>query len=126
MAKYEPFFKEKPVRFKERFPNIDTYNIVITQDSTGHFSRDGKPTIQIFNEKKNLPSEVRCINPKCQRGGLQLELFLDSVKKDTPFTYESDFYCNGDEGTPGGRKIGIHCGNSFVVKIEANTPEPTS
>ncbi len=123
MAKYEPLFKRTQVTFRERFPNIDTYKVRIEQDRYGHFARDGKPTIDMYSEQNNLPATVRCVNPRCQRGGLQLELFMDLVKKGEPFTYKNEFFCGGDEGTPAGRKTGDRCGNIFFVEITANTPK---
>lgn len=118
----QPFFATTPTTFQGRFPNIATYEIRIEQDSSGYHSRDGKPTIGLYTEKGNLPPQVACVNPRCRRGGLSLEWYLHSVKKDEPFHYEGDFFCNGDEGSPAGRKKGDACYNRFQVEMRVNDP----
>jgi|GEM_PF-1677634 len=122
MKKAQPFFATTPTTFQGRFPNISTYEVRIEQDRSGYHSRDGKPAIGLYTEKANLPARVGCVNPRCRRGGLSLEWYLHSVKKDEPFAYEGDFFCDGDEGSPGGQKKGDPCLNRFHVEIRANGP----
>ncbi|CDZ59591.1 hypothetical protein [Neorhizobium galegae] len=118
----QPFFPRTPTTFQGRFPNITTCEIRIEQDRYGNHSRDGKSTIDVYTEKRTLPAQVTCVNRQCNRGGLALEWYLDPIKKDEPYYYQGEFFCNGDEGTPAGRKKGDSCDNQFLVEVRANDP----
>lgn len=52
---------------------------------------------------------VRCGNTRCHRGGydlrFQVEQMIEKRLEEEPVAIS----CNGDEGTPGGRKIGQSC-----------------
>ena len=96
----------------DAFAGIDEIDITITQDPYGyHLKADDWRRTSRFT-KSTIPRHYACVNPRCQRGGIDLQkivLFHPSG--------EFSFTCNGDEGTPAGRKKGDPCDNRFDIKL---------
>jgi hypothetical protein len=93
------------------FPDIEAIDITITQDPYGHYLQHDWQRTSRFT-KNTIPSRLRCANPRCQQGGLELQnIVLFSLDG------KHEFPCNGHEGTPAGRRIGAPCDNRFVVQL---------
>ena len=111
-----PWLGGKPVSFREAYPQIAQYRVEVTQDPWGyHCQHDWQRTSVYTN---GLPSTIRCANPRCQQGGLDLQVYIDTMVCSR--TRESAFqaYCRGHEGSPKGRRKGAPCDNRFDLKIE--------
>lgn len=94
------------------FPGIEQVAFSVSQDPYGEYLREAWQRSERYI-KGDLPSHIRCANPRCQQGGLQtqqLVMFLPDG--------EYDFSCNGHEGTPAGRRKGDPCDNSFKVTLK--------
>ena len=110
MPKATPFLGTTTNR-NEAFPDIEAIDITITQDPYGQYLQHDWQRISRFT-KSDIPSHVRCANPRCQQGGLDLQNIV-LLSPDG----EHEFYCNGHEGTPAGRRKGDPCDNRFTVKL---------
>ncbi len=93
------------------FPGIEEIDLTISQDPYGYYCKHDWQRTSRFN-KSNVPSHLGCANPRCQQGGLELQQII-LFNADGAY----DFGCNGHEGTPGGRKIGDPCDNSFNLNL---------
>ena len=94
------------------FPGIEQIKFSVSQDPYGYYLREAWQRTDRYT-KDNLPSKIRCANPRCQQGGLltqQIVLFHPDG--------ECDFPCDGHEGTPAGRRKGDPCDNRFKVTLE--------
>jgi hypothetical protein len=110
MAKrYAPFLGETSDR-KKAFPDIKSATVAIKQDIYGHYSSTATERRYTL---ENIPRTARCVNPRCQQGGVDLQqLILFPPDKETTFR------CDGHEGSPQGRRKGSPCLNWFVVTVD--------
>lgn len=109
------------VPFAQANPTVKSIRIDVSE--TGDALRGGKRTDRY--ELPNVPTHIRCSNPRCQRGGLQLESWIGTLiyarnPKD-PWSRG----CDGDEGSPAGTRKGMPCNHHFSVEVTiAYTDEP--
>jgi hypothetical protein len=103
------FFGETADRDKA-FPGIKSFSLIVKQDPFGFHSR-GAPVERRYT-KANVPRFERCVNPRCQQGGLDLQNVVLWPPKE-----EARFSCTGHEGSPKGRRKGRSCDNTFIVSI---------
>lgn len=111
MSNSKPFFGKMTDKVSEAFPDVVLLKMTITQDPYGYYTnRQGQNIVHATLD--NLTRHVRCLNPRCQEGGLDLQNIIrysDSGEK--------TIYCRGHEGTAKGRKVGDPCDNSFKVDL---------
>ncbi|WP_247572575.1 hypothetical protein [Ralstonia solanacearum] len=95
----------------QAFPGIKEMTVTVAQDPYGYYRKTDTQPINRYT-KYSLPRRERCLNPRCQQGGLDLQQIV---------TFSGDgehqFSCNGHEGTQQGRRKGDPCDNVFVVTI---------
>ena len=94
------------------FPDIESMTIVVEQDKYGYYSRDAWQRKSKYT-KASIPRFARCLNPRCQQGGLDLQ-HIATFSSDG----EHNYSCSGHEGSPKGRRVGSPCMNSFTVTVE--------
>lgn len=94
------------------FPDTDQIEFFVSQDPYGEYLREAWQRSGRYT-KSNLPSHIRCANPRCQQGGLQTQQIV-MFHSDG----EYDFSCNGHEGTPAGRRKGEPCDNRFKITLK--------
>jgi hypothetical protein len=63
--------------------------------------------------KATMPRHLKCANPRCRQGGLDLQEIVINWG-----SMQRTFYCSGHEGSPKGRRKGDPCTNSFEVTLE--------
>lgn len=110
MTRMKPFLGETTDR-KKAFPDLASCEISIIQDKFELYDctpsrRQSRFTLE------NVPREMRCVNSRCQQGGLDLQNIITSWPDG-----QHTFYCNGHEGSPQGRRKGDPCENSFDVTL---------
>lgn len=110
MATYKPFLGETTDR-DEAFPQFESFTLAVEQDPYSQYRHEEWIKKSIYT-KDNIPRYARCINPRCQQGGLDLQQIV-SYSPDGEHT----FYCRGHEGSPKGRRKGMPCENSFKVSL---------
>jgi hypothetical protein len=113
VAKDEPWLTKPTNSFEEAFPNVAAIDFEIDPDPYKQF---GKASVRIT--RASLRSFVSCPNERCRRGGFDFGQFLMDYTYSGEGVLEVDqiFPCNGDEGTPAGRRKGSPCMGSFHVK----------
>lgn len=94
----------------EAFPGIEEVDITIEQDTYGYYCQHQSQRISQYT-KSTIPRQVSCVNPRCQQGGIDLQSFVLSHSSG-----EFNFFCDGHEGTPTGRRKGDPCDNNFKIK----------
>src|SRR5882757_5678228 len=55
------------------FPDIESMSVIIEQDKYGHYSKDGLQRKSTYT-RASMPRFARCLNPRCQQGGLDLQM----------------------------------------------------
>ncbi len=110
MKYHNPFLGETTDR-DQAFPGIRSLELTIVQDPCGYYTRQSSARESRFT-KTTLPPYFACANPRCQQGGLDLQQIVLSWPPG-----KHTFYCNGHEGTPKGRRVGVPCCNSFEITL---------
>ncbi|WP_062067769.1 hypothetical protein [Sphingobium baderi] len=116
MVNNERWLAKPTSNFEDAFPNIEAIDFEIDNNPWGHYDRLGHHPIRIT--RVSPKSFVACPNRRCQRGGFNFGDFLANYSYGGKGTLEieNSYPCNGDEGSPAGRKRGQGCMNSFKVK----------
>lgn len=117
MKKLHPFLGETTDRNKA-LAGYKSLKITVRQDPYKHHTREDHQRLSIYT-KANVPRHQKCCNPRCQRGGLDLQMLMMTLGNIS----EQRFSCEGDEGSPAGRRKGNPCDNVFVVSIEIEPAE---
>jgi hypothetical protein len=112
----KPFLGETTDRDKA-FSGIDAFELKVVQDRFGHYTRKAWQRESQYT-KSNVPRYLRCANPRCQQGGLDLQQIVNFWPSG-----EQTFSCNGHEGSSAGRRRGDPCDNSFVVTLTKSEDE---
>ena len=107
-----PFLGETTDR-KSAFPGIKSLSVKIAQDPYGCHCREQWMRENSYS-KLDIPRYQKCKNPRCQQGGLDLQMLVWNYGNIEAQT----FYCNGHEGTPKGRRKGAPCTNVFTITIK--------
>lgn len=110
MPKYEPFLGTTTDR-NAAFAGIKSFSVKVAQDPHGMYSDKAWQREHTYS-KANIPRNERCLNPRCQQGGVDLQhivLFTGAG--------EHKFHCQGHEGSPQGRRKGAPCDNSFIITV---------
>jgi hypothetical protein len=110
MSKPKPFLGETTDRDKAFF-GIASFELKVVEDPFGHHTREGGREYRFT--KSNIPRYLKCANPRCQQGGLDLQQIVNFGSAG-----QTTLYCNGHEGSPAGRRKGDPCDNSFIVTLE--------
>lgn len=106
----KPFLGETTDRDKA-FAGIASFELTVVQDRFESYTRAVWQRESRFT-KSNIPRYLRCANPRCQQGGLDLQQIVNFWPSG-----ERTFHCDGHEGTPKGRRKGDPCDNSFLVTL---------
>jgi hypothetical protein len=103
--------------FSKAFPQIKDLEVIVVQDKYGYYIKDDWARKSSYNVH-TVRSSIGCRNNQCKRGGLDLQQHLRFMveSRTTGSTYS--MYCEGDEGTPAGRKRGDPCMNCFDVSVK--------
>lgn len=100
--------------FKNNFPKLFLFDLYVTEfDLSGwdeEYRRHG------FNMAHPPPSRIACTNRLCRRGGLDLERILSRVHLEGATEIDETMRCEGDEGSPKGRRKGKSCHHAFRIK----------
>lgn len=110
MKTSKPFLGETTDRDKA-FYGINSFELTVVQDRFGHYTSHAWQR-EVRYTKADIPRHLRCANPRCQQGGLDLQQTVNFWPSG-----ERSFPCNGHEGTPKGRRQGDPCDNVFVVTL---------
>ncbi len=107
-------FSEK-VSFEVAFPTIK--NLSVHVEHYGHgITRWNKDR---YYNKDNQPGEyIDCSNPLCYNGGFSIGSILREMIRNNEIEKIDSLLCDGNEGSPKGRRIYRKCMNMFKIRIK--------
>lgn len=70
-----------------------------------------------YRTLSDIPATIPCSNPRCKRGGCELQSTIRMMADAHETQREWTHWCRGDEGSPAGRKQGAPCTHRFEVAI---------
>lgn len=109
----KPVFTER-VHFERAFPEIDEISVEVGQSKYGN--RDSIKTS--YYSKDNLEEYIDCTNPICYNGGIRIGKILRNIVKERHTYYEGNQLCQGNEGSPKGRRIYNICPQFFWITVD--------
>lgn len=116
----KPFLERKPTTFKKVFPSVRS--LLLTGKEYGDFREMSSIPIErrstLHFSASNIPAKIACSNPRCQQGGYEMQLLLESLVSRRATRYEGTFHCPGHEGSPKGRRKGDSCCNYIEAAIQ--------
>ena len=115
MGKTTPWLARSTGDFGEAFPNVEAIDFTIDDNPWGWYNVRGHRPLHFTSASET--SFIPCPNDRCRRGGFDFGTFLRNHTYGAKITdVDQSYPCNGDEGTPAGRRKGDPCMNSFKVK----------
>lgn len=115
MGKTSPWLANRTGNFGEAFPNVEAIDFTIDDNPWGWYNVRGHRPLHFTSV--SATSFIPCPNDRCRRGGFDFGTFLRNHTYGAKITEVDQSYpCNGDEGTPAGRRKGDPCMNSFKVR----------
>lgn len=106
------FSKKSP--FNQAFPKIQSLNVKVVE--TGDLNYGSSKTH--YYDENSAGEYINCNNPRCYDGGFSLGEILRELIKKNESVFEGAKFCQGNEGSPKGRKIYQKCLNRFEIKAE--------
>ena len=113
-------FLGKKCSFDEAFPEIDTIRVEYTESGVGAYStryKGNEAYQRVLGEKCHISEYINCSNPLCYNGGIHIGQVLREMVYNQETQKEDSKICQGNEGSPKGRKIYRKCYNYFQYKI---------
>jgi hypothetical protein len=98
------------VTFHVAHPTVESATVRFTETDFGD-----DPKLRYWNLADS--PRISCRNSACQRGGYNIEWLVGNMIENQIESKEIKMSCDGDEGTPKGRKIGRNCGMSIEGTI---------
>lgn len=115
MGKTTPWLANRTGNFGEAFPNVEAIDFTIDDNPWGWYNVRGHRPLHFTSA--SATSFIPCPNDRCRRGGFDFGTFLRNHTYGAKITAVDQSYpCNGDEGTPAGRRKGDPCMNCFKVR----------
>jgi hypothetical protein len=98
------------ITFAEAFPAIRVVGIIVRE-------LDGDRVVRTHRfSRENFPGEyVDCTNPRCYDGGYELAETLRRMGASRETHLEEERMCQGNEGSPKGRREYGPCGHRFSI-----------
>lgn len=98
--------------FEKAFPQIKDISVVVTESGVGVYGND----LSYYN-KQHLGEYIKCSNSLCYNGGFSIGHIIRDMVHNKEVDKESSKLCQGNEGSPKGRRIYRKCLNIFKYKI---------
>jgi hypothetical protein len=111
------------MRFHKEFPTITELEVRIEQDRNRYHTRSRH--VRVYTLANHPRLFVPCVNPLCRRGGFDLTDLLITARDAGKLDYSDEVPCNGDEGSPKGRRRGRPCNNWFKVSMRVRCKPET-
>jgi hypothetical protein len=108
------FVFAKKVSFDEAFSEIEDLTVEVEESGHGISGWNRKSTYR----KQYFPGEyIDCSNPLCYNGGFSIGSILRKMVRNKQTELETSKLCQGNEGSPRGRRIYRKCMNFFKIKV---------
>jgi hypothetical protein len=114
-SRVRPLLAGTPTTLRKAHPGIRRIDVHAVQegDVGWNWQRD-----QRFADD-GVPTRIDCGNKRCRRGGYDLSGIVSSLAYTRHEHSEFSIRCEGDEGSPGGRRRGDPCTNRLRVTVKA-------
>jgi len=99
--------------FEKAFPEIEKISVEVTESGYGVYSNFR--TSHYSNH--NIAEYINCSNSSCYNGGFSIGTIIREMSYRKETEREGTAICQGNEGSPKGRRIYRKCLNSFEYKI---------
>jgi len=99
--------------FEKAFPQIKDISVEITESGVGVYHGHGTS----HYNKHNLGEYINCSNSLCYNGGFSIGTIIREMVYKKEQEREGTAICQGNEGSPKGRRIYRKCLNLFTYKI---------
>ena len=120
----EPMDRSKRVfgqlgKFEEVFPTIEVATISSWEEGEGvhRFGVDESHRRSFGNGVPFKHGLESCSNPRCRRGGYEIDRSLSEMVRENLTEKEFETYCPGDEGSPKARRPGRRCLNVLHYRL---------
>jgi hypothetical protein len=107
------FGKERA--FEKVFPQLEQALIAYYEVGDGIYKDNFKKEYTNPHPTKDLL--MRCSNPRCKRGGHQIDKEISCMISLKETESETVLFCPGDEGTPK-RDKGVECMNKLHIRLK--------
>jgi len=105
--------------FKEAFPQIENLKVKVEESGEGiHESSNPR-----YYDEKVAGQYIDCSNPLCDRGGFSIGKILHEMVNKKETHNETSASCQGNEGSPEGKRIYRKCFNHFKVTVDIKYQE---
>ena len=105
-------FGEKTT-FEKAFPDVEECVVEVEETGRGRF----KSLNQDAKHHRNPGRYINCSNPECYNGGFDIGSAIHDMVRARETEREGSELCQGNEGSPKGRRIYKKCQNFFEYKI---------
>ena len=110
-----PLFGEY-TSFAKAYPQVREIRLEV--EETGDMPRPQQcERHQVFG-LHNLPSTIRCGNPRCRQGGFDITQRIYFLVEQHETLDSWEMHCPGQEGSPKGRRKGNPCCNHAKLRAE--------
>jgi hypothetical protein len=106
-------FVGPPTTFENAFPTLED---AVIEYAEGDILRQGKELNRVASMKR-VGGQLRCSNSSCYRGGYEFDFDAHDMVRNKLVSRRLRKTCQGDEGTPKGRKQGRQCLNSIDARL---------
>jgi hypothetical protein len=105
--------------FGNAFPDLEEALIQYHETGDGVETVRGFPPPGTYTNPHRVPEQrMRCSNDRCKRGGFDIEYEIRSMVYGKATDREFVLHCEGDEGSPKGRKKGERCMDMLHVRLK--------
>lgn len=99
--------------FRKTFPEIKVITVEIEETGEGVY-HSYQP---LHFDKKSIGEFINCSNPLCYNGGFRIGRIICDMVSEKETDKEDSAFCQGNQGSPQGRKTYKKCLNCFDYKI---------
>lgn len=101
--------------FEAQFPELNQATIEYFETGDGIYKEEFPKAYTRPHPVKEML--MRCSNPRCRRGGYEVDSEIRAMVNKNQSTLETAIRCPGDEGTPK-RDKGVECMNKLHIRLK--------
>jgi hypothetical protein len=119
MDRTRPMFVQQSSSYQEAYPEVESVTIESYEVGEGVYTNphDGKPRETFGAASPLTDGFVRCSHPRCRRGGFKVEWDVADMVGQKLTEKEFTKKCQGDDGSPKGRRPGLSCWNRLHYRL---------
>lgn len=105
--------------FEKAFPQIKSISVEVAESGEGIYQGQRKSHYSSYN----LAEYINCSNSACYNGGFSIGAVIREMVYKRETDKEGEAICQGNEGSPKGRRIYRKCLNNFSYKVHIDFVE---